>query len=637
MSGICGIIQTTEKETIVTEDLYKIHRWNYPYGLTCSDVFIDKNISLGCCLEHITNAPTPTKSVLCHEKKFAVIDAVLYNRNEITSKCPNTNSLSDEELLLTYISSYGYNILNDVNGDFSGAIYDSEFHTITLFRDHMGIRPLFYYTDNEILAFSTDIRGLLSFQHINPVINEDWLYRTLSGHAIIGTENTEFANIFCVPPSGYITFSCNSQISLIEKQKYWTIGQKKIRYSTTDKYINQLRELISDSVNRRLNVFPGLVGAELSGGLDSGIIDILINRTGRDAIYHSWSVAPELLPYAEDDERLIIADICTQENITCHYSGFSLNFGINSNIAKNTSHIKDRPLDPENIYSEYALPPYINTISICPTAEYINSQGAHVVFTGHGGDEGVSHRSNPYELFFHHEYYHFLKQMYHQSYGKNLRLLRMLKYAYKTVFIIGKKLKEPFIMDHATPELFQISFRNKMEHLPIPIQPFAFNPKKYVLDGGSRKRLDIVALLGALGGARYIAPYLDYRVIDYALSIPRHLYLKENTNRYIFREAFKTIIPDSLYRLTIKSNNSLKNIKPKEDWFERFKRGKEHLYNSLDWNYWKKYLDYNKITDWFNRGEPESEEEKAYDQNIMQNLNTCFIFQNLIVQVRGKL
>ena len=66
----------------------------------------------------------------------------------------------------------------------------------------------------------------------------------------------------------------------------------------------------------RANIIKGLVGAELSGGLDSGVIDVLLNRLDKKGIYYSWSVHPNELEYAEDDERLIIEEICKRENMT---------------------------------------------------------------------------------------------------------------------------------------------------------------------------------------------------------------------------------------------------------------------------------------------------------------------------------
>lgn len=641
MSGICGIIQNTNNHFENNEPIQSIHRWNLPYGSACSDVVTFQNVSLGCHLEHITNTPITATPVLSSEDYFAVIDAILYNRQELLQKCSAASSLSDEELLFSYITAYGFDALKEVNGDFAGAVYDNKTHTISLFRDHMGIRPLYYYFDNSLLAFSTDMRGLLSFSHIKPSLNEAWLYKRIAGYPTLSSEETELANIFCVPPSGYITFSCDSKMALIKKEKYWALAKDKIRYSSSEEYITALRELVTDSVNRRLSVFPGLIGAELSGGLDSGVIDILINRSGRDAIYHSWSANPEILPYVKNDERLVITDICKQENITCHYCGLSdhliTEFKEEYNIAKNTVAIKNKPITMQPIFYEFALPPHINTLPLSITAEYVSSKGAHVVFSGHGGDEGISHRAHPYELFYHHEYYHFLKHYYRLNYRKKFRIPKTFKHAYESVFVEGPKLKKPFIAYNSIPELFQSSFRDRFAKLPAATVSFAYNPKKYVLDGGSRSRLDVEALLGALSGVRYVTPYLDYRVINFALSIPRHLYFKGRTDRYIFREAFKDILPNSLYHLNNKWELSRNSIKQPEDWYETLKKEKEYIVNSLIRSYWENYLDYKEIHEWLQCAEPSSEEEKAKDSAIMQALKTCLLYQNMLIQVRGEL
>ena len=124
MSGICGIIHVRNVPSN-EKDLLAIHKWNYPYGSSLSDMYVQTNVSLGCFLEHITNAPMPTKSFFSNKNTIAAIDAILYNRDELVLKCPNSISLSDEELLLSYINTHGIQALKDVNGDFAGAIYDT--------------------------------------------------------------------------------------------------------------------------------------------------------------------------------------------------------------------------------------------------------------------------------------------------------------------------------------------------------------------------------------------------------------------------------------------------------------------------------------------------------------------------------
>ena len=138
----------------------KIMHWNRAYGRDQEGGWEADFVQLGCCLEHISCHPLSSSPLLTKNSCHAVIDSLLYNYEELTDKCHSSDRFSDEELLLNYIDTFGMNALCDINGDFSGALYNEETHTLTLFRDHMGIRPLFYYADDQMVAFSTDIRGL---------------------------------------------------------------------------------------------------------------------------------------------------------------------------------------------------------------------------------------------------------------------------------------------------------------------------------------------------------------------------------------------------------------------------------------------------------------------------------------------
>lgn len=628
MSGIYGVWQPMEKIKADRKDREKLQSWNKAYGSTLETVSAEESIYLGCAYEKYREDAPISSPVLKKAGKYAVIDALLYNREELIAQGKFADSLSDEELLFDYIEAFGYNQLKEVNGDFAGAIYDIEQSTITLFRDHMGVRPLFYYATGDSLAFSTDIRGLLSMQQVDASVDEQWVWSKLSGGAYIGTENTEFAHIHCVKPASYMTVTRKQEKLQRETISYWKIGTKKIRLSSEQVYQEKLRELITDSVKRRLDAVSGLVAGELSGGLDSSIIDILIHRLGREAAYFSWSTSPEETPYAENDERLIVKDICDQENITCHYSEKSVRIGEDSVMYKK---MKEAGMEPElnvGLYRRYVLPPYISTLQIAKVAQYANDHGARVVFTGHGGDETVSHRCNPYELFYHKEYIHYLQHMWESTKGGKHRLYNTLLRCHKNLTVSRKKLTSPFVSVFASKDMLQQDFFEKYYTKKGTPVTFAYDPVTYIRNGGSRNRLDIVALLGAYGGARYIAPYLDYRVADYAVSIPRHMYLKHQRNRYIFKEAFKEMIPESLYNLTGKEDTSWRNVEKKEKDPVEYLERKQRLVGMLDREYWRGYLNWEVLDSWKNK--PLEESDETYDFAMLSGIDACLSLQNLI-------
>ena len=143
-----------------------------------------------------------------------------------------------------------------------------------------------------------------------------------------------------------------------------------------------------------------------------------------------------------------------------------------------------------------------------------------------------------------------------------------------------------------------------------------------------------MALLGAHSGVRYMVPYLDYRVIDFAVSIPRYLYINGNTRRYIFREAFKDLMPQSLYKLDNKEETSFNNLKSSEDeWFDEYSRRKREIIDSLDREHWDKYQDYDKIEMLYRSGKPEGDEH-IRELRWIKALLKCALAQNLIERAK---
>lgn len=184
------------------------------------------------------------------------------------------------------------------------------------------------------------------------------------------------------------------------------------------------------------------------------------------------------------------------------------------------------------------------------------------------------------------------------------------------------------------PDLLNKEFAAKYQNERRYPSYFFYNPKEYIINGGSRNRLDNLALKGACCSVRYFIPYVDYRLIDFAVSIPRYNYIHGSVNRYIFREAFKDIMPKSLYMLNVKSENSREAEKSPDDWFESYRKSKEETVSFLDEAVWSRYLSYDVIRKWLEAAEP-AEEEEMDDMRIMYLLTQCAKAQNALEVAKG--
>ena len=290
----------------------------------------------------------------------------------------------------------------------------------------------------------------------------------------------------------------------------------------------------------------------------------------------------------------------------------------------------------KDFYINYALPLYLNTFYIAETSQYVSKRGAKVVFTGHGGDEGVSHRSNPFELFYHKEYLQFIKLNWALTSGQKNRILQTYRKAKGWISLKDYYTKRTFIHYRNSPEILSKSLADEFKDTSLSVDTFVFDVIQHINEGCTNVRPKITAFLGAYSGARYVFPYLDKDVIDFAVSIPRYLYQKNGITRYIFREAFKDIMPKSLLEVEIKDTPS-QNTEKKEsrqDWFEIVSEYNRELMESLNRDYWEKYLDYGALKKWMNSPRP-SDEEKEHYLNVTRMLRDCFRFQSMVKSVKS--
>lgn len=611
MSGIYGYSLAASAEGEKKQILGGLEYWNRIYGREAHEERQLEKTGIGCHVEHFSEEFAHGTPVLEKQGRYIVVDALLYNRNELLLGLGQNISctVSDEELLLNWIEKKGWDALVQVNGDFAGAMYDPKSKEWTLFRDHLGMRPLYLYMDDSFFAFSTDIRGLLSIPQVDAGPNEMRLFKQLIGQYNQSLLETEYAHIRFARPAAVTRIREGSSGFCLTDRTYWKLRSKKVRLGSDEAYQQELRCLITDSVKRRLDAFPGLIGAELSGGLDSGVIDILINRLGREGRYVSWSPAPDVVPLRNgEDERHVINDICQQESIECAYL-----------------HIEDK-IDFSGLMDR-AVPQNFDTPNLGFGAALLRKQGARVVFTGHGGDEGVSHRCNRLEPLVYGEYLSFYNLYRQELHGIRFRSIKAFKSIALDLRRLLKKIHNPATEEDLNDPIFTEAFRTRMRSdYRDRLLTFAFDPVKYIMDGVTAHRVDNAAYQGAYNGVRYVYPYLDHRVIDYALSIPRVQYLGKQ-NRRIFREAFRDILPESLYSLGYKDFASKRDIPRHDNFREAFRREMNWIVSELDPDVWDNILDLEYIASLQPSDEHNSIEDLLISRKINQ-LKMLLLIQN---------
>ena len=201
-------------------------------------------------------------------------DARLDNREELFKKLGIKENeqvlLPDSQLILKAYQKYGSNCVKHLLGDFVFVIYDSQQQQLFCGRDHLGVKPFFYYQDSTFFAFASEKKGILALPNIDQAINKQFFYNLLYFGSEQFLDHTLYQKIKKLKPAHFLIINLNTGNSKTER--YWTLDvHTELKYADTNEYYEGLRYHFEEAVKcRTLSSYK--VGAELSGGMDSSAI-----------------------------------------------------------------------------------------------------------------------------------------------------------------------------------------------------------------------------------------------------------------------------------------------------------------------------------------------------------------------------
>ncbi len=200
---------------------------------------------------------------------------------ESEGEAPVWRGHSDTETLLACFENWGVvETLKQAVGMFSMALWDIKEQTLTLARDRMGEKPLYYGWSNGVFLFGSELKALKVHPRFAAEINRDALGDVLRRQYISGSKSI-YRGIEKVPPGAIVTVSLQRQEPSISA--YWSVSDaallgKNIPFRGDDgEAIDALEGLLSDAIALQM-VADVPVGAFLSGGIDSSVIVALMQK-----------------------------------------------------------------------------------------------------------------------------------------------------------------------------------------------------------------------------------------------------------------------------------------------------------------------------------------------------------------------
>ncbi len=235
--------------------------------------YVDKNVSLGHRRLAIIDLSKNGKQPMCNEEGnvWVVFNGEIYNFNELKEDLELKNhkfkSNTDTEVIVHAYEEYGYDCVKRFNGMFAFGLYDTNKKVLFLARDHLGIKPLYYFWDGKKFIFSSEIKAILEFDIVKKLnleaINKLILYK------FVPDDKTVYQGIYKLKPGNYLVLKAD-QLNI---QKYWDISNDCV----LDYHLDQLKILLEDSVKKHL-IADVEVGSFLSGGIDSSLITALAQK-----------------------------------------------------------------------------------------------------------------------------------------------------------------------------------------------------------------------------------------------------------------------------------------------------------------------------------------------------------------------
>jgi len=586
MSTIFGILSKGEKQ-IGDKEFDKLLK-----ALSCWQPdnrysWFNEDIALGNLLmnttpqsknEHLSSFYSDSQCIIISDSRLD------YRRNlveDFGEDWDEFKNYPDNYLILKSYLKWKEGCVNHLFGDFAFAIWDDKNKHLFCARDHFGIRPLYYCDQPDYFVFSTDPMVFKSIPGINIQITDEYILDSICT-IIADRYSSAYANIFKLEPAHFINIDSNRALL---KSKYWDLKINQ-DYQNLDEAnaIIGLRERFIDSVrNKTISFVP--MGLELSGGLDSSSIASCLSEFHIDldspicGFIHTMSKDQKLKPMGYID----VVEMCNKVFST---SPFLKLYGISGeNLPSGRSAIVN--------YLELIQRPVNQGFALLSDLLYekAQEQGVRILFSGYGGDQGVTQSG----IFYLQELAsmknwsklkHELKKDAEKTGSKYLRrFIRYFVLSYvPQIGIIKKRLTfSPNDFDNRRWKVVAVNRDNarnldfRSRYFKAVKRPDFQSNRELQYYTITKSNFESERLENSYYSARkrrieYRYPFLDVKLIEYFYSLKSELKYKDGTRRYLFRLAMEGILDDRIRKIPRKFGfaipNSAQRVLQDEEWLK---------------------------------------------------------------------
>lgn len=564
MAGILGLLHRDGKpvDQSLLERMSTALSHRGPDG---SMAWVDGFVGLG----HLKLVTTPESGqemlpVASSDKnRILTCDARIDNRSDLERLLgiEKTEALSDGELILRAYEKWGKGCTSHLMGAFAFAIWDSRSQSIFCGRDHFGVKPFYYYLNNRIFAFASEIKALLVIPEVPRKLNETKIGDYLAGY-FEDTVSTYYEGISRLEAATQLVVGQGRE----EKVTYWQLDRgKEIRLKSDEAYAEAFRDVFREAVRCRMrSVEP--VGSLLSGGLDSSSVTCM----ARDLAVKSGSAKPHTFSSVFDtvrecDEREYIQKVINKGYLVPHFVSADKQSVLQTQLQTWMPGFEDEPLLASNLHvtwHHYAM---------------AKKLGLNVMLDGFDGDTTISHGMGYFNelaqdgkwLSLYQEAQGYVKlhkgsvrQIMSNFLFRHVSWLRLLARVRRRVFRSARPARPgPLwyrLMNSDFAERIHIVERYKSANaVSKTMQEKERDHHYYLLSRGIMASTnELIDRASSFFGLETRFPFWDKRVVEFCLALPPEQKLSRGWSRMILRRSMEGILPKEIQWRAGKSNLS---------------------------------------------------------------------------------
>lgn len=456
-----------------------------------------------------------------------VFNGEIYNfkelRAELERESIRFSTTSDTEVLLRGFLKWGTNLLPKLNGMFAFAIWTPRNRELFICRDRFGVKPLYYYHRDGQFAFASQARPLA--KHFGCGVNFNYLARGMRWNLYDGLVNdSAYENIYQVP-AGHYSILKDQDLKFTQfynlSERVALLTEKNRSISLEDAKAESLALLRSGLQLRLRSDVP--VTISLSGGLDSGLIAALMRKEMMGPIRAFVFGDPE----QSDSEARLARESARRNDITPEFVPFD------------ESQLVETFL--ETLMAQGAPFAHPSVLAQNLVFKHIHRAGYKVSLGGQGADEAFAG-------------YRKFQLMMLKEQARNKSIGGLLSNGLGTALTMGSE-----IFSHNRYLHF---FKRYVKNPSHPFQT-AEEPRESGLFSGFENTLRGRQIFDMAGGSlstllRYEdnnsmahsvesrMPFLDYRLVEFGLSLPASLKVHGGFGKWVLRHAAEGLLPEDL-------------------------------------------------------------------------------------------